>query len=244
MKKSSKLKLTLGIILAIILVGILSTYLNYTLSRKNSFEATISADTFQVGTTLGGTITNIAVEEGDIVSEGQTLARLQSAGITEAISDGSIVDNSSFKITGNQTISLLASQPGTVSEVLFDEGSFVSSNDVIMKLDELSDPYVEALFRLLPPDYDRVTTNTKLIITLPNNDTFEATVSDIVIQRTQDEDQDGIDTLITAMPINAFSDQRKFPVGTPVKATMLLQDDDSFFSTLRKNFLKIFNLDN
>jgi pyruvate/2-oxoglutarate dehydrogenase complex dihydrolipoamide acyltransferase (E2) component len=240
MKLLSKLKLFFALTITIIIVSLLGLYLSYSLSHKDSFEASIAADTFQVGSTFAGTITDITVQEGDTVSIGQTVATIQSPDIAEAIIENRISDNNSFKVTDDQTIALLSSQPGTVREILFSRGSFVSSSDVIIKLDEISDPYVEAIFKLLPPDYDRVTTSTKLVITLPNNDTFEAEVDDITIQRTQDENEEGIDTLIKAIPTNTFSDQRKFPVGTPLKTRMFLQDERSFISNLKNRLTDIF----
>lgn len=232
MKFTAKLKLFSKIILVLLLVAALFTYLNYAMSRKPSREATIESKTVQVGSPFPGTIVEIAVKESEMVKKGQTLVRLQGPDITAALKKGDLSESDSVHILNNDQIALLALQDGIVDNLQFASGSYVTANDAIMSLNQMTDQYVVASFRLSPPDYARVSDNTRLLITLPDNTELQAKLTDISLNTSKTSDTEVL-TVVTAEPTSGASALSRFPVGTPVRATLIL-DGATWFERLRE----------
>lgn len=238
MKFTTKLKLFMKIIFVLVIVGSLFMYLNYSMSRKASVSGRIQSNKVQIGLAYPGTLVEVFVNDGQTVQEGQSLVSVQGPEIADAIADNVFATSKYSIVDTTNQVTLLAMQDGIVDELEYAEGSYSSANGAIMTISQLSNQYVTARFRLSPPDYGKVAKDSKVIITLPDNVIVEASVTDIALEN--DTNSDDVLTVLKVSPTSNAAALAKFPINTPVKATLILNTKTVFetFKEYVRNLLQ------
>lgn len=237
MKFTGRLKFLLGMIVVLLLVGALVAYLIYSMSTARSYKAQLAADASSLGTDYPGLIVKQNAEEGDKVKKGQVLFELKSAQLNEALNNGTVsLQSLPFSVdptSGN--ILIKAPDDGVVDKVYYHNGSFAPAGGILATVNTVGSLYVVATFKLSPPDYARISKNSKLSLTLPDNTTMQATVFDITLVSNGDR----ADTVVKARIKNADISDYRFSVGTPVQATLQLSTS-TWYQAVYNYILRLF----
>jgi hypothetical protein len=237
MKFTSRLKFIFGIIFVILLVGVLVLYLNNSMSQAQSSKAHLAADTSSIGTDYPGLIVKQNTEEGNKVTKGETLFEIKSAQLSESISNKSVTEASlPFSVdstTGN--ILIKASDDGVIEKINYRAGSFIPAGGILATVNTVGSLHVVSYFKLSPPDYARISKNSKLSLRLPDNTTMQATVFDIALVSSGNH----VDTVVKARIKNADISEYRFSVGTPVEATLQLSTT-TWYQTVYDHVLQLF----
>lgn len=237
MKFTTRIKFLLGIVIVILGVGLLILYLINSMSIARSSKAVLAADASSIGTDYAGLIVQQNVEEGDKVQKGQTLFEVKSAQLNEAIANKTVsVDSLPFAVNpDNNDILLKASDDGVVQKINYRQGSFAPTGAILATVNTVGSLYVIANFKLSPPDYARISKDSKLEITLPDNTRMEATVFDISLVSGEGH----VDTVAKARIKDADISDFRFSVDTPVQATLHLSNA-SWYQTILDGLQKLF----
>jgi len=220
----SRLKLIFGIFVVIVIVGALALYLNSIMSVSQSSKAELAADSTSIGTDYPGLVVKQNVEIGDTVSKGEVLFEIQSAQLNEAITTRNLaVASLPFSVDPTTNyIQLKANDDGVIEKIAYHEGSYAPAGGIVASVNTVGSLYVVAHFRLSPPDYARISKTNKMNIRLPDNSTQDATIFSIALV----SNGDNVDTVVKARIKNANISDFRFSVGTPVEATLQLNQDN------------------
>lgn len=237
MKFTSRLKFIFGIILVLLLVGTLVLYLNNSMSQSQSSKAHLAADATSIGTDYPGLIVKQNTEEGDKVTKGETLFEIKSAQLSESISTKQVsVESLPFSVdSASGNILIKASDDGVIDKINYRSGSFVPGGGILATVNTVGSLHVVAYFKLSPPDYARISKNSKLSLRLPDNTTMQATVFDIALVSNGNR----VDTVVKARIKNADISDYRFSVGTPVEATLQLSTS-TWYQRVYDYFLELF----
>ncbi len=231
MNLKSKLKMLVGIVVTLVLVTGLLLYLSSSMLQVNSKSASLNAETFTIGTEYSGIIVKQYIKKGDIVTVGQELFEIKSSVLSDDLLTGAAnAQDLTLKVNENNNIVLLASAGGTVSEIAYSEGAFVPANKEIAVITKAGSLYVEAIYKLAPPDYARLKKGDSLEVRLPNNAVVVGIITDISLRNSDNE----VDTIVKA-DINAVkSDNYTLTSGTPVSANLQLNGRTLYTIMLEK----------
>lgn len=237
MKFTSRMRFIFGILVVIFIVGLLATYLNSIMSVSQSSKAQLAADSTTIGTDYPGLVVKQNVEEGDKVTKGQILFEIQSTQLNDALTKGSVTASSlSFSVDPTTNyIQLKASDNGVIEKINYHAGSYAPSGSIIASVNMVGSLYVIAHFRLSPPDYARINKTNKIDLRLPDNSKQTAAIFSIALV----SNGDSVDTVVKARIKNADISDFRFSVGTPVEATLQLNQDNIFqgiFTSLQQLF--------
>jgi hypothetical protein len=237
MKFTSRLKFMFGIIIVLLLVGALVLYLNNSMSTSHSTKAELAADASSIGTDYPGLIVKQNVEEGDKVTKDQTLFELKSGQLSESLANKTVSAASlPFSIDSTSgNILIKASDAGVMEKINYRSGSFVPAGGIIATVNTVGSLHVVAYFKLSPPDYARISKNSKVSLTLPDNTKMEATVFDISLVSNGNR----VDTVVKGRIKNADISDYRFSVGTPVQATLQLSTS-TWYQTVYEYILQLF----
>ena len=237
MKFTSRLKFIFGIAIVLLLVGVLVLYLNNSMSQSQSSKAHLAADSSSIGTDYPGLIIKQNTEEGDKVTKGETLFEIKSAQLSESIANSSVTPASlPFEVDSTSgNILIKASDDGVIEKINYRAGSFIPAGGIVATVNTVGSLHVVAYFKLSPPDYARISKNSKLSLRLPDNTTMQATVFDISLVSSGNR----VDTVVKARIKNADISDYRFSVGTPVEATLQL-NTSTWYQTLYDYFLQLF----
>ncbi|MET0979920.1 MAG: HlyD family efflux transporter periplasmic adaptor subunit [Candidatus Saccharimonadales bacterium] len=237
MKFTSRLKFIIGITIVLLLVGGLVLYLNTSMSKSQSSKANLAADASSMGTDYPGLIVKQNTEEGDKVTKGETLFEIKSAQLSESIANSSVMPASlPFDIDSKSgNILIKASDDGVIEKINYREGSFIPAGGIVATVNTVGSLHVVGYFKLSPPDYARISKNSKLSLRLPDNTTMQATVFDISLVSTGNR----VDTVVKARIKNADISDYRFSVGTPVEATLQLSTS-TWYQTIYDRTLELF----
>jgi hypothetical protein len=238
MRIMSRIRFMFGILFVIFLVGALTYYLNTTMSIAQSSRAELAADSIAIGTDYAGLVVKQFVEEGDKVKKGQTLFEIESPQLKEALASQTVSPTSlSFQLNpANNNILLSARDDGVIQKIMYHQGSYVTSGVVVVTVNTVGSLHVVANFHLSPPDYARLNKESKVDLVMPDNSKQQATIFAITLVR----DGDVVDTVVKARMKDADISDFRFSVGTPVQATLHLNQDSWFqglFDLLRRLFI-------
>ena len=224
MKFTSRIRFVFGILVVVVIVGALSMYLNGIMSVSQSSKAQLAADSTTVGTDYAGLIVKQNVEEGDKVTKGQILFEIQSTLLNDALTKGNLTTASlSFSVDPTTNyIQLKATDDGVIEKIDYRAGSYVPAGGIVASVDTVGSLYVIAHFHLSPPDYARINKANKVSIRLPDNSMQTATIFSIALV----SNGDNVDTVVKARIKNADISDFRFSVGTPVEATLQLNQDN------------------
>jgi multidrug resistance efflux pump len=225
MKLSGKVKFFFGIIGVILLVAVLTIFLNVSMSQSDSVKATLDAQARTIGTDYSGLVAKQNVEEGQQISEKEVLFELDSPQLKQDLTKGTITE-ASLPFTLNpetKNIEIRSVSAGVVDEIFYREGSFVPAGSVVTSIYVLDSLFVTAHFQLSPPDYARIDEGTPIELLFPDNTRKEAKVTSVNLESS--EDKENVDTVIKAEIIDANMSDFRFSVGTPVSAKLQLRQD-------------------
>lgn len=226
MKASGKLRFLFGILFVVLLVVILTVILNVSMSTSNSVKATLEAQARAVGTDYPGLVVKQNIEEGDAVEEGEILFEIDSQVLKQSLSNGT-VEASSLNVTlnpENNNIQLRAISSGVVDEILFREGAYIPGSAVVATVFVVDSLFVKAHFQLSPPDYARINEDKPIELVFPDNTKKKAEITSVSLERS--EDDESVDTVIVAKISDTDMEDFRFSVGTPVNATLYLQQNE------------------
>jgi hypothetical protein len=237
MKFTARLKFLLGIVFVVIIVGALTWYLTSMMSVSSSSKAILSADASTIGTDYAGLVSQQNVQEGDKVKKGQPLFEIHSSQLIDSIKNKSVsVASLPFNLDPKtDDIILTANDDGVVDKIDYKLGSYAPNGSVVATINTVGSLYVVANFKLSPRDYARINKQNKLDITLPDNSHQLATVFAINLE----SKGNAVDTVIKARIKNADISDFRFSVGTPVEATLYL-NQTTWYQTIMTYVQKLF----
>ena len=236
----SRFKLLFGLIVVVALVAACTLVFNQRQQQATSTSATISAESYPVGTDYGGIVTRQYVKAGDTVKKGEKLFDVQSLRLQQDMAAGLVTANSaSYPVSPDGTATLVASVSGRVSSIDIEQGAFAQAGAVVAHIDRSGSLFVKADFRLTPRDYARVDTGAAVQIVLPNQRVVNGKVGAIAVKTVNGSAQSSIQ--VVSNKLVDGTDNGLVSPGTPVVATLHLRDDgflsgpsDAFSQFLRK----------
>jgi hypothetical protein len=227
----SLLKTFFGIFLVLIISAALIIWYDERRSTATSTEAELSAESYTVGIDHSGTITKQFVEPGDLVETGQSLFQIKSTSLREQIVTLGLEESDLlYPLTEEGEILLQATRPGIVSSIEFTQGSFVPANERIATVIDTSSFEVLATYKLARRDFNKLDTNTRLDVRLPNGAWSSGIVRNIEV--IEQENQNVVVQLTAVMAIedeNKIQTANDVPVETKVKL-----NDSTIFSRLHQ----------
>jgi len=225
MKLSGKIKFFFGIIGVVVLVALLTVFLNISMSTSDSVEATLDAQSRTIGTDYPGLVVKQNVEEGQKVSENEVLFEIESQQLKTSLASG-VIKEDSLPFTLNpetKNIEIRSVSAGVVDEIFYREGSYIPAAGVVTTIYVLDSLFVTAHFQLAPPDYARIEENSSLELLFPDNTKKEASITSVTLESSKDEKD--VDTVVKAKITDANMSDFRFSVGTPVNAKLHLKQD-------------------
>jgi multidrug resistance efflux pump len=216
----ARLKFFFGIVFVCILVGLLVLYLNSAMSVVRANRAELGADTTSLGLDYPGVIVTQNVTVGDKVTKNEVLYTVNSPQLSDAISNKTVqIRTLPFSLEPKtQFIQLKANNDGVVEKVNYVAGSYVPGGSVLATIDSADTLYISGHFHLSPPDYARVKKGNSMDVTFPDNSKVQAKVYSISLV----QDGDVVDTVVKAKLLGSTVGDFRFPVGTPVEASLKL----------------------
>lgn len=214
----TRIKLALGVVAVLALVGVLSMRLDAEVRTVHAVDGQLAAQEYEVGTDYSGVLVEQYVSPGDVVGPGDPLFALKSSRLRRDLANGLIqAQDSTYSIRDKNTLVFLAAAAGTVQTAEYLEGAFVPANSVIATVEVADSLHVRADFRLRPAEYALVREADQLTVTLPNGTSVPARITDVSVAA-----GDNIaHTAVQAEPSDAF-DEAMFGAGTPVSTTIEL----------------------
>lgn len=225
MKTSGKLRLFIGITVVVLIVGLLTVFLNMSMSTSASIKAELDAQARSVGTDYAGLVVKQNVEEGQEVKENDVLFEIDSQQLKQSLANNSITAKS-LTVTLNpktNNVQLRANNSGVIDEIFFREGAYIPGSTVVATMYVVDSLFVKAHFKLSPNDYARIEKGTPLEVLFPDNTKKEATITTVNLESS--EDKENVDTVITAKITDVDMSDFRFAVGTPVDATLHLKQN-------------------
>lgn len=225
MKTSGKVRLVIGIITVFLIVGLLTVLLNISMSTSSSIKAELDAQARSVGTDYSGLVVKQEIEEGQQVKENDLLFEIDSQQLKQSLANGSVkADSLTVKLNPqNNNVQLRAMNNGVIDEIMFREGAYVPGNTVMATMHIDDSLLVKGYFQLSPNDYARIEKGTPIDVLFPDNTKKEATITTVSLESS--DDQESVNTVVTAKITDADMGDFRFAVGTPVNATLHLKQN-------------------
>lgn len=222
MKFTVRMRFIIGILLVIIFSIGLFLYLEHSMARIHSVEAAINADSYTVGIDYSSIIEKQYIEESAYVKAGDPLFELRSSSLADALRNNQVSQGSLlYSVTEKGTILVTASAEGRVQSISERVGAFVPANTELAKINLKDGLYISATYKLSSPDYARISTGSKIVVTLPDNTKIDARIYDITLE-TRDKE---VYTTVKARVDQAKINQVVFTAGTPVESVLYLNND-------------------
>lgn len=235
----ARLKFTLGLMTAVLLGLVLFIYMEHSMSRVVSTDARLQSATFTVGVGYSGIIERQFIEEGDQIKAGDVLFELRSPTLSEALRSNEISQSSLlYEMTDDSKIKLSAAANGTVQKINYREGAFVPANSEIAVINAENALYVNAVFKLSPPDYAKVRNGNTMTVRLPDNTRINGPIYGITLEPASSQDRRIYTTV--KMRVDQADINPLFTVGTPVEATLYL-DTETWYNRITNILRSIFD---
>lgn len=225
MKTSGKFRVFIGIITVFLIVGLLTVALNVSMSTSSSVKAELDAQARSVGTDFAGLVVKQNIEEGQAVEENDILFEIDSPQLKQSLANGTVMADSLSVTLNSDTndVQLRATNSGVIEEIFFREGAYVTGSTVVATMYVVDSVFVKANFKLSPNDYARIEKNTPIDVLFPDNTKKEATVTTVNLESS--EDKESVETVVTAKISDVDMSDFRFSVGTPVNATLHLEQN-------------------
>lgn len=232
---ANRFRLFFGFIVVVVVVLACTLILSQRETEVDSRSASVKATTYSVGADYAGTVTAQKVNRGDTVKTGQPLLTIQSATLAAALAVKTKVPTSTaYTVTAPGSITLLATEPGIVSDIGAHVGGFVSAGSALASIDRTGSLYVLADFHLDPYDFSRVQKGAKVDLVLPNQQMLSGTVSRITVATVGGKADVSIEVRSTGLVRGTHSGL--VAPGTPIIATLHLRPD-GLLGGLRESIL-------
>ncbi len=216
----TRIKLMLGVVAVLALVGVLAMRLDSEVRTVHAVEGALAAQEYEVGTDYSGVLVDQYVSPGEVVSPGDPLFALKSDRLRRDLASGLIrPEDSTYRIRDKSTLMFVATAAGTVQSVDYMEGAYVPANTVIATVEVADSLYVTADFRLRPAEYALIRESDDMTVTLPNGTTVDARIKDLSVAA----DDNIAHTSVRAQAAD-LTDEALFGAGTPVSTSIELPD--------------------
>lgn len=226
-----RLRLLTGLVLTVAVVLGLTLMLNRRTSQATSTNAVISAGTYDIGSEYGGTVRELLVKEGQVVAAGDPVATIHSGLLQHDLTTGE-VSAATFpgQVTPEGILTVVATEPGTVTEVGTRVDSFLRAGAVVTSIDVAGSQYVEAEMELEARDYARLIVGAPATITLPDRTQLAGVVDAVSV--TSEGGWATADVRIASEELATATNSTLTAPGTPVTASVRLQDNGAVSETL------------
>jgi multidrug resistance efflux pump len=216
------MKFIIGILLVMVVSAGLFLYLEHSMARIHSVEATINSDSYTVGIDYSSIVEKQYIEESAYVKAGDPLFELRSSSLADAIRNNQVSQGSLlYSVTDQGSILITASAEGRVQSISERVGAFVPANKELAKINLKDGLYINATYKLSSPDYARISIGGKIVVTLPDNTKVDARIYDISLE-TRDKE---VYTTVKARVDQSKINQIVFTAGTPVESVLYLNND-------------------
>lgn len=219
---TTRLKFVIGLLVVVALCAGLFVYLDYSMARIHSVEARVTANSYGVGIDYSSIVEKQYVEESAFVKVGDPLFELRSSSLAEAIRNNQVAQASLlYSVTPQGTVLITAAAAGQVQTISRRVGDFVPANSELARISLKDGLYINATYKLAAPDYARIATGSRIVVTLPDGVTVDGKVYDISLATVDKE----VFTTVKARIDQSKVNQVAFTSGTPVESTLYLDND-------------------
>lgn len=226
----ARLRLTLGLLLVLGLVGWLTVHLNAARGQATSSSAEIRTQTYDVGSSYAGLVVAQEVAVGDTVTEGQPLFVVDSAALRHDLSIGLVTpDAEAPGIGADGTLTVTAAADGIVSDLAVSRGTFVQAGTRMATVDTDGTLTVNAEYTLSPEQFARVDDGAHVAVRLPDGSTLDGAVHHVDAVTAAGKTQ-AVVTVSSRGLVRGAADGLVAP-GTPVTAVLEL-DNEGMVSTV------------
>ena len=225
----NRLKLFLGIVLVILVLGVLTLLFNQRQNQVTSIAARVEAPRTVIASPYSGVVKEHYKNPGDSVSTGEKLFTINSnlndmikLGINPTSTDAYTVEIDSGTVTFKATVD------GYLDNFTAVKGSYVNSN--------------ERLAELNPSDYGRIEHNAPVAIHLPDGQLVEGQVMGVNIGTDEETKKTITEVTVSSDRLQEEDLTLLTRRNTPVTAVMSLRDDGILAGptqTLREFLVKI-----
>lgn len=224
-----------GLLLALAAFGLV--FANERALDLHSDNAELVADTYTVGTAYAGSVQDIAIQRGSVVTAGQDLLRLQSATLQQALQTSRFnTDGVGYRVENDDVLVFTAVKDGVVQELNANIGSFVPANQVIAVVGIADTLHVEATFTMNARDYARLPVGGEIGVDLPDGRRVEAVIYDIQV----DENQGGGAETIVRARGDELTLSGSMLAGAPVVSQLRLVSEEGLGSWVARQVGKLF----
>jgi multidrug resistance efflux pump len=222
---SNRLRLLLGLILVVAVVGVLTMVHSQRKGETTSASATVEAVEYPVGTDYPGTVIEQFVVQGDGITAGAPIVRIQSNTLLETIRNGSpLTSNDVYDINADGTLTVKSTVTGIVEDLQVQQGGYAAGGNTIATIAATEGLYVEAEFALDPKDYARIEEGATVELELPSTERLDGTVTSFEVETVDGEAQAAVK--IESDKLVFTGSEGLIAPGTPVVADMQLRHDD------------------
>lgn len=224
---TTRLRLLLGIVIVVVIVGALTIALSHRKGEVDATSAQISAVSYAVGSDYAGAVVEQFVERGDAVRAGDPIATIQSNDLLRDLSDGIEVSSSEvFRVNSDGTLTVSAAVSGIVLTVDVQKGAYAPAGAAVATIAAVDTLFVSAEFTLSPEDFARIVEDAPVTVTLPDGASLAGVVGPVAATTTADGA--AIASVDVTIDDAQFAEQGEFIApGTPVTAVMSLRNDDA-----------------
>jgi hypothetical protein len=216
--------MSVGIVVVVVLVAAFTLVFLQRQSHVVSTSASISSESYDVGTDYSGYVTKQFVHVGDTVTKGQPLFTISSLSVLSFVSSKVKAFNSSaYTVTTDGTMTFLSPITGTVSAVRASVDGFVDGGSLLATVDKTGSLFVSSSYSITPRDYQRIDDGAAVDVTLPNDQVIHGKVQTVSVQTV-----DGVaktEIKVESAGLVDGSHSGLVSPGTPVTATLHLRQD-------------------
>lgn len=222
---TNRIRMFLGLIVIVAIVGALTMVLSHRKGETTSSSASVEAVSYPVGTDYPGSIIEQFVMQGDEVVAGTPIARIQSNTLLQASQNGVVIPSSDvYDIHDDGTLTVKSTVAGIVEQLNVQQGGYAGGGGTIATIASTEGLYVTAVFVLDPKDYARVEMGAAVDLELPSSEILSGEVTAIEV-KTVDGDAQAQVKVEGAELVYSGKGSIIAP-GTPVVAEMKLRNDD------------------
>ena len=239
----NRLKLFLGIVLVILVLGVLTLLFNQRQNQVTSIAARVEAPRTVIASPYSGVVKEHYKNPGDSVSTGEKLFTINSnlndmikLGINPTSTDAYTVEINSGTVTFKATVD------GYLDNFTAVKGSYVNSNERLAEIVASTNKTVVATFQLNPSDYGRIEHDAPVAIHLPDGQLVEGQVLGVNIGTDEETKKTITEVTVSSDRLQEEDLTLLTRRNTPVTAVMSLRDDGILAGptqTLREFLVKI-----
>ncbi len=221
---ANRLRLLGGFLVVLVIVAGSTLVLNQREGQAASRSAAIEAVSYSVGSDYAGTVIDQYVAEGETVEKGDRLLAIQSATLLGALdSDKGVPESTAYTVTPEGVLTLIATEPGIVSNIEAQVGGFVGAGEALATVDRSGSLFVTADFELDPYNFARIDEGARVEIVLPDHSRVEGTVSTVRVDTV--DGQADAEVEVVSEELATSTQGGLIAPGTPVTAIMHLRDE-------------------